>query len=120
MSERKEETPWWKTTEADNQTPVAVEAQPVQEDKPWWQSNPSQDIESTQVGEVGGELKEEEELTTAQSIKNSLSNFGEQLGDVFEFYGLKDNEDETAGAGESLDIAWNALKSGILGPSEGL
>ena len=119
MSEIKEETPWWKTTDADTQTPVAVEAQPVQEDKPWWQSNPSQDTESTQVGEVSGELKEEEELTTAQSIKNSLSNFGEQLGDVFEFYGLKDNEDETAGAGESLDIAWNALKSGILGPSEG-
>ena len=124
MSERKEETPWWKTTEADNQTPVAVEAQPVQEDKPWWQSSPSQDIESTQVGEVGGELKEEEELSSWQSVSNSLSNFGEQLGDVFEFYGgifdvdAVKNEDGTQGANESFDIAAYALHSGIFGPSE--
>lgn len=118
MSEIKEETPWWKTTEVDAETPVAAEAQTIQEDKPWWESSSSQDVKPTQSGEVGTEVEEEDELTTAQSIKNSLSNFGEQLGDVFEVYGLKEGEEGGGGAQESFDIAWNALKSGILGPSE--
>ena len=119
---------WW---EDEAQTKDLVQDQPetTQQAKPqklWWQTDddilkPTETISTSSPGiiETKTKAKPEEELTTAQSIKNSLYNLGEQLGDVFEFYGLKDNEDGTAGAGESFDIAWNSLKSGILGPSEG-
>ena len=118
---------WWED-EAQPETLVQDQPETTQQAQPqklWWQTDddilkPTGTINTSSPGiiETKTEAKPEEELTTAQSIKNSLYNLGEQFGDIFEFYGLKDNEDGTAGAGESFDIAWNSLKSGILGPSE--
>jgi hypothetical protein len=66
------------------------------------------DTEST-LADGSSDLQEPEPLTTWQSIKNSFSNLGEQLGDVFEFWG----GDE--GAGSGLDIATHSVYEAIFG-----
>ena len=55
------------------------------------------------------ELKETEPISNWQSIKNSFSNMGEQVGDVYEYW----FEDE--GANAALDIATNSVYSAISG-----
>ena len=127
MSNGNKQKYWWED-EAQPETLVQDQPETTQQAQPqklWWQTDdnilkPTGKISTSSPGiiDTKTESKPEKELTTAQSIKNSLYNLGEQFGDIFEFYGLKDNEDGTAGAGESFDIAWNSLKSGILGPSE--
>ena len=127
MSNGNKQKYWWED-EAQPETLVQDQPETTQQAQPqklWWQTDdnilkPTGTISTSSPGiiDTKTESKPEKELTTAQSIKNSLYNLGEQFGDIFEFYGLKDNEDGTAGAGESFDIAWNSLKSGILGPSE--
>ena len=56
----------------------------------------------------------EEPLSAWQSIKNSFSNVGEQVGDVFEFW-FDTNEEEGGGARSALDIATNTVYAGIFG-----
>ena len=56
----------------------------------------------------------EKPLSAWQSIKNSFSNVGEQVGDVFEFW-FDTNEEEGGGARASLDIATNTVYAGIFG-----
>jgi hypothetical protein len=56
----------------------------------------------------------EEPLSAWQSIKNSFSNLGEQVDDVFEFW-FDTNEEEGGGARASLDIATNSVFAGIFG-----
>lgn len=55
------------------------------------------------------ELKETEPISNWQSIKNSFSNMGEQVGDVYEYW----FEDD--GANAALDIATNSVYSAISG-----
>ncbi len=55
------------------------------------------------------ESKETEPISNWQSIKNSFSNMGEQVGDVYEYW----FEDE--GANAALDIATNSVYSAISG-----
>jgi len=64
-------------------------------------------LESPEAVEV------EDPLSSWQSIKNSFSNLGEQVGDVFEFW--LDTEGEGGGARASLDIASNAVWSMMFG-----
>ena len=52
-------------------------------------------------------------LSAWQSIKNSFSNAGEQIGDIGEFW--FDTKGDGGGAQSSLDIATNAVYSGIFG-----
>jgi hypothetical protein len=56
----------------------------------------------------------EKPLSAWQSIKNSFSNVGEQVGDVFEFW-FDTNEEEGGGARSALDIATNTVYAGIFG-----
>ena len=58
--------------------------------------------------------KSVEPLSAWQSIKNSFSNVGEQVGDVFEFW-FDTNEEEGGGARSALDIATNTVFAGIVG-----
>ena len=58
--------------------------------------------------------KSESGLSAWQSIKNSFSNIGEQVGDVFEFW-FDTNDEEGGGARASLDIATNAVWAGFAG-----
>ena len=58
--------------------------------------------------------KSEKPLSAWQSIKNSFSNIGEQVGDVFEFW-FDTNEEEGGGARSALDIATNTVYAGIFG-----
>ena len=58
--------------------------------------------------------KSGEPLSAWQSIKNSFSNVGEQVGDVFEFW-FDTNEEEGGGARSALDIATNTVFAGIVG-----
>ena len=52
-------------------------------------------------------------LSAWQSIKNSFSNAGEQIGDIGEFW--FDTKGDGGGAQSSLDIATNAVYSCIFG-----
>lgn len=54
-------------------------------------------------------LPEVDKPTAWQSIKNSFSNLGEQIGDIFEFWGADE------GAGSALDIATHAVYETIFG-----
>ena len=58
--------------------------------------------------------KSENSLSAWQSIKNSFSNVGEQVGDVFEFW-FDTNEEEGGGARAALDIATNSVYAGLFG-----
>ena len=63
--------------------------------------------------EVGSsELKEAKPISSWQSIKNSFSNMGEQVGDVYEYWFTEE------GANSSLDIATNSIYSAISGQEE--
>ena len=55
----------------------------------------------------------EDGLSAWQSIKNSFSNAGEQIGDIGEFW--LDTEGDGGGARSSLDVATNAVYAGIFG-----
>ena len=59
--------------------------------------------------EAGSSVSQEIELTNIQSVKNSISNMFEQMGDVFEFYGAD------KGQGSALDIATNTVAASIFG-----
>ena len=59
--------------------------------------------------EAGSSVSQEIELTNIQSVKNSVSNMFEQMGDVFEFYGAD------KGQGSALDIATNTVAASIFG-----
>ena len=75
-----------------------------------------QEIEDTESDSVdtSSELQEDDEpLSSWQSIKNSFSNLGEQVGDIFEFW--LDTEGDGGGARASLDIATNAVWSAMFG-----
>ena len=61
-------------------------------------------VESNAMGS-----KSEERLSAWQSIKNSFSNLGEQLGDVGEFWFTDE------GANASLDIATNSVYASLFG-----
>ena len=52
-------------------------------------------------------------LSAWQSIKNSFSNAGEQIGDIEEFW--LDMDGDGGGARSSLDVATNAVYAGIFG-----
>ena len=61
-------------------------------------------VESSVMG-----FKSEEPLSAWQSIKNSFSNLGEQVGDIYEFWFTDE------GANSALDIATNSIFSAISG-----
>ena len=61
------------------------------------------------------ELKQDE-LTSLQSIKNSLINFGEQLYDVVEFWG--NPKGDGSGSRAALNIATNTINAFLYGQEE--
>ena len=64
---------------------------------------------SVESGKKDTGSESESGLSAWQSIKNSFSNMGEQLEDVYEFWFTDE------GANASLDIATNAVYSGLFG-----
>ena len=64
---------------------------------------------SVESGKKDTGSESESGLSAWQSIKNSFSNMGEQIGDVYEFWFTDE------GANASLDIATNAVYSGLFG-----
>ena len=76
------------------------------------QDSASADPTAESVKDMGSQSGES--LSAWQSIKNSFSNLGEQVGDVFEFW-FDTNEEEGGGARSALDIATNSVYAGIFG-----
>ena len=70
--------------------------------------NDSASADPTVESSVTG-FKSEEPLSAWQSIKNSFSNLGEQVGDIYEFWFTDE------GANSALDIATNSIFSAISG-----
>lgn len=70
-------------------------------------------VESNAMGskleDGSSELAEPEPISNWQSIKNSFSNLGEQVGDIYEYWFTDD------GARSALDIATNSVYSAISG-----
>jgi hypothetical protein len=71
------------------------------------------DTESELVDTSSESQEDDEPLSSWQSIKNSFSNLGEQVGDIFEFW--LDTEGDGGGARASLDIATNTVWSAMFG-----
>ena len=87
---------------------VDFQTDPAKETADVGSETPAVDTElASEVGSL--DSPETNKPSTWQSIKNSFSNLGEQIGDVFEFWG----SDEGAGAG--LDIATHAVYEAIFG-----
>ena len=70
-------------------------------------------VEATAGSEDDMASSSENGLSAWQSIKNSFSNAAEQIGDIGEFW--FDTKGDGGGAQSSLDIATNAVYSGIFG-----
>lgn len=84
--------------------PMTMEELEARAGKPQDSASADPTAESKDMGSTS-----EESLSAWQSIKNSFSNLGEQIGDVKEFW-LDDD-----GASASLDVATNAVYSMVFG-----
>ena len=99
------------TDTQDFPTAVATETAPVTADATAEDTDLALVDTSLESPEAAVEV--EDPLSSWQSIKNSFSNLGEQVNDVFEFW--LDTEGEGGGARASLDIASNAVWSMMFG-----